>query len=1059
MGTVFKARWERSGKDVAVKLLRGEKLTSAEFEAATAALERETEKLRLASNSGFNTYVVAQLGLARGAPSEAWRGRLGDKLALYTRRDDGASAGAGGAGELLGLVMVWQPGGSLADRLHGSLADRQRGVAVRWAARTPVRLLLLERAAEGVALLHSTKPQLIVHGDIKSENVLLTAKDEPRLSDFGISEIKQAATTSQGSVAAASDTNRDKASGTWQYMAPELYKRRDVLAQNVSPQTDVYALATLCWEVLVGERPWAGATEADRLADIRDGANLDFARLPGDVPAELRALLERGMSLDREARPSARELCEGLCKARKRRFDVFLSHAWEGNEHAPATTFLLHAMRREGRHVWVDKEQLGHAMGTSMREGIAASAVFVALVSRKYAASKNCMLELREARDSGKPFVSCLVEPDEKWWPPSSATTDEERELAAAVNTRDFMFADLRTACAAGGWADPMPAGLLKLLDAPAAAPMLLKLVDDELGAKCEADLSKLFIEKKCEADLSEIGFDFLYEYDGRQLLVACKEERAEDALRLMYEGAYVNFVGEDGETPLIAASAKGLDALATRLVEAGAKLELVDANGVSALTWASNEGHTAIVQLLAEKGAKLDIVDKYGRSALMKACFWGHAATAQFLAECMDASALNLVDFAGRSALDYSNEGGYKNKVAELASAAAAIRMRGGLTGAELEELPKKLYHACKEGRAEDALTFIKKGVDVDFHVFYEDGGRSPLIWASEKGLETLATRLVKAGASLDYVDIDGQSALMHASSEGHTAVVQMLADSGAQLDLFDRRGHSALIGAAYSGCSATAQLLAAQMDAAALNLIDKDGKTALDHANEGGKNNDKLAELAPAAAAIRARGGLTAAERKARAGLPRPALPAAKMRTMGKQLLMLCNAGMTENALLLIKEGADVNFCSEHGRTPLIAASAMGLEAVVARLVEAGAALDLADEEGWSALMPASNQGHTAIVQLLIEKGAKLDLVDKYGRSALMSAFLYGHAATAQLLSSRMNVAALNLVSIGGKTALDWADVLGWAKDKVSELAPVADAIRARGGLTAAELEAQRK
>ena len=496
MATVFKARWEKRGLDVAVKLLRGSELSAVEFAAAASALEQEAETLRLASDSGANRFVVAQLGLARGAPTVAWRVRLGDELALFTSRIEGAAAAVAGAaaagagaastraGELLGLVMAWQAGGSLATRLHGG--------AVRWAIKTAGRLQLLERVAEGVALLHTAQPHFVVHGDIKSDNVLLTPEGEPRLSDFGISEIKRAVSTSSGSVAATRATKRDQADGTWPYMAPELYKRRGVLALKASPQTDVYALATLCWEVLVNARPWAEATEADRLADVRDGHNLDFALLPNDVPAALAALIVRGVALDQAERPSARELCEGLHAARvlheSGQFDVFLSHRWDSEAHAPVTAFVQSVLHEQKYRVWVDKDQMGHALGPSMRAGIAASTVFVALVSRRYAESENCMLELRAACESGKPIISCFVEPDEKWWPEASAATDRERELAATINTRDFMFADLRKACATGGWSTPLPAGLLALLNAPEAAPTLLTLVAEELAAALSAE-------------------------------------------------------------------------------------------------------------------------------------------------------------------------------------------------------------------------------------------------------------------------------------------------------------------------------------------------------------------------------------------------------------------------------------------------------------------------------------------------------------------------------------------------------------------------------------------
>jgi hypothetical protein len=66
-------------------------------------------------------------------------------------------------------------------------------------------------------------------------------------------------------------------------------------------------------------------------------------------------------------------------------------------------------------------------------------------------------------------------------------------------------------------------------------------------------------------------------------------------------------------------------------------------------------------------------------------------------------------------------------------------------------------------------------------------------------------------------------------------------------------------------------------------------------------------------------------------------------------------------------------------------------------------------------------------------------------------------GDVAIAQLLTARMGVAALNIVDSNGKTALDYAKVGGRYKNKVAQLAPVAAASRARGGLTAAELEAR--
>ena len=487
-GSVYKARWEKRRVDVAIKLLRASALSPAEYEAATAALEREAEALRLASEGGTNRFVVAQFGIARGPATPAWASTLGRDIAFFASQASGGAEESEG-GELFGLVTEWVAGGTLYDRLHGS---------ARWAAGTAERLLLLERTADAVALLHSMQPRSVVHADIKSANVLLSERGagaQPRLADFGLSEVRQAAAATRAGASTARPAAGD-VGGTFAYMAPEMYRRGRTPALAPSTRTDVYALSTLCWEVIVGELPWEGFTETDRVLALLTGEEdgIPWSKLPEDVPAALRTLLARGVDIDREKRPSARELCEGLRAAREllesAHFDVFLSHAWgENGAHAPVTTVVLRALRDDGRHVWVDKVEMGHDKVRSMREGVAASTLIVALVSKRYASRPDCMLELREALRLGKPVVSCLVEPMVKWWPPTDAETADEREMAAAVNPRALIFADLRRACAAGaagGWyADAEGITLLpaqrELVDAHEAVPSLLKLVRDVL--------------------------------------------------------------------------------------------------------------------------------------------------------------------------------------------------------------------------------------------------------------------------------------------------------------------------------------------------------------------------------------------------------------------------------------------------------------------------------------------------------------------------------------------------------------------------------------------------
>jgi ankyrin repeat protein len=962
--------------------------------------------------------------------------------------------------------------------------------------------------------------------------------------------------------------------------------------------------------------------------------------------------------------------------------DLFVSYPWGPVD--PATgkrpvqervQTVVAQLRAAGFSAWLDLERMASdATGDSgtdeaMGEGILDASAFVCFFSAEYARSPNCKLEAQFAKKKNKPMF--FVNVGAPGYMPDRYNKDERSIVMwLDVLVMDALWFDARDV----GHVAENIAKLIVALKANAEVTCSggggTGSDGTGGGAAAEAELARLraklaAVQKRNAAAQARPMLPAAEaRAKGEQLLKACEEKHAEDALQFINEGASVDVAGEGGHTPLIAASSKGLEAVAARLVEASAVLDLVDETGMSALLHASQQGHIAIAQLLADKGAmlnlvqndgwsalmyasyyghaeiaqvlaykgalldlvlkdgrtalifasysghtfiaqllankgaKLELADEGGFSALMYASFYGHAATAQLLIDkgadvkridaagrtslafacCgghaataqllvarMDAAALNLVDKFCKTALDYADEGGEgKDKVAELAPAAAAIRARGGRTGVEIDPriTSKQLLKACEFGRVADALQLINEGADV--HVFGEDG-RTPLIWASEKGLASVSAQLVGAGAKLDIVDKDSRTALMRASINGHTAIAQLLAEKGAELDikarspcvsalmlasanghasiaqllvdkcakldLVDGVGKSALISACFYGHAAIAQLLTARMDAAALNLVDNAGKSALDYADEGGEGKNMVVELAPAAAAIRACGGLTAIELAASAVAARaaaadlalqlvqackakdedralallaagasvraadadgktardycagllfgfslnragPAVKAAggrtgvKYRAKGKKLheacaddlnayLIIFNAEEAERlanaALWLIHKGAGLDFADKNGVTTLMrAASLRGFEAVAARLVEAGAKLDLLDNGGRSALIRAAKTCRTANVRLLANKGAKLDLVDEDGRTALIWACFNGSLDSVRLLLARTDAASLNRVDISGKTILDYMSKGGY-KDHM----PIVSTIRARGGLFGIEID----
>ena len=87
-----------------------------------------------------------------------------------------------------------------------------------------------------MAFLHSRAPP-VVHRDLKSHNVLLTADGRCKLCDFGLVNM------------------REVSAGTPNYMAPEL-----LLSKPYSTPVDVFAFAVLLNELFTREVPWVGYT-------------------------------------------------------------------------------------------------------------------------------------------------------------------------------------------------------------------------------------------------------------------------------------------------------------------------------------------------------------------------------------------------------------------------------------------------------------------------------------------------------------------------------------------------------------------------------------------------------------------------------------------------------------------------------------------------------------------------------------------------------------------------------------------------------------------------------
>jgi tetratricopeptide (TPR) repeat protein/predicted Ser/Thr protein kinase len=184
------------------------------------------------------------------------------------------------------IVMEYFEGTSLSELAHGRRMRPERALPI------------LRGVAHALDHAHA---EGVVHRDVKPGNVIVGDDGRVKLTDLGIARAVGASQiTSEGSVV-----------GTVPYMSPE----RLAGPGAGGPESDVYALAAVAYELLSGQPPSdASSREEASVAPTRD-----LRRGWPQGSSAVLAVLERGMEQDPERRPpSAGSLVEELSIAIER---------------------------------------------------------------------------------------------------------------------------------------------------------------------------------------------------------------------------------------------------------------------------------------------------------------------------------------------------------------------------------------------------------------------------------------------------------------------------------------------------------------------------------------------------------------------------------------------------------------------------------------------------------------------------------------------------------------------------------------------------------------------
>lgn len=159
---------------------------------------------------------------------------------------------------------------------------------------------IVKKVAEAVAYAHAMG---VIHRDLKPGNVLLDAKGEPKVADFGLAK----------QVESDSDLTRTGVvMGTPSYMPPEQASGK---IEEVDPRSDVYSLGAILYCALTGRPPFQSANPLDTLRQVLEREPFSTDSLNTAVPKDLNTICLKCLQKPKHLRyGSAQELADELTR-------------------------------------------------------------------------------------------------------------------------------------------------------------------------------------------------------------------------------------------------------------------------------------------------------------------------------------------------------------------------------------------------------------------------------------------------------------------------------------------------------------------------------------------------------------------------------------------------------------------------------------------------------------------------------------------------------------------------------------------------------------------------
>ncbi len=193
------------------------------------------------------------------------------------------------------LVLEYVHGKTLAELIAGKPLKLKQALSIA------------RQVAEAVSVAHKAG---IIHRDLKPANIKITPDGSIKVLDFGLAKVPLEA----GRSGEVTSTEPGRVIGTPAYMSPEQARGKDT-----DHRTDIWSFGCIMYQMLTAHLPFEGQTATDTLARIIE-RQPDWELLPKEIPANIRALLQRCLEKDPNRRlgdvgDAAIEISESLNKS------------------------------------------------------------------------------------------------------------------------------------------------------------------------------------------------------------------------------------------------------------------------------------------------------------------------------------------------------------------------------------------------------------------------------------------------------------------------------------------------------------------------------------------------------------------------------------------------------------------------------------------------------------------------------------------------------------------------------------------------------------------------